>query len=107
MPSKSPLIFPSEQKLLTGFGERIRLARLRRKLSAETVATRAGISRMTLSRAEGGTASVTIGTYLRILSVLHLAEDLERVASDDKLGRRLQDLGLPTPKRVSKRNDKT
>ena len=107
MPSKPPLVFPSEQKLLSEFGERIRLARLRRKLSAQVVATRAGISRMTLSRAEGGASSVTIGTYLRILSVLHLEEDLALMAADDKLGRRLQDLGLPTPRRASKRSDKT
>ena len=107
MPSKPPLAFPSEQKLLTEFGERIRLARLRRKLAAEVVATRAGISRMTLSRAEGGAPSVTLGTYLRILSVLHLEDDLALLAADDKLGRRLQDLGLPTPKRASRRSDKT
>ena len=54
MLSKPEPIFPSEQKILINLGERIRLARLRRGLSAETVAERSSISRMTLHRAEKG-----------------------------------------------------
>jgi transcriptional regulator with XRE-family HTH domain len=100
MPSKPPLLFPAEQKRLAALGERLRLARLRRRFSMATVAARANISRTTLQRAEQGSAAVTMGTYARILLVLNLAEDLDQVASDDRLGRRLQDLGLPTPRRV-------
>jgi hypothetical protein len=37
--------FPQEQKLLSELGERLKLARLRRKLSSVVVAQRAGISR--------------------------------------------------------------
>ena len=44
-----------------------------------------------------------MGTYLRILSVLQLADDLEGLAKDDRLGRKLQDLGLPERKRARKR----
>jgi transcriptional regulator with XRE-family HTH domain len=100
MPSKPPLIFPAEQKRLTALGERLRLARLRRALSAEVVAARVGISRMTLSRAEHGAPAVSIAVYARILAVLNLDQDLDLVAADDRLGRRLQDLGLKTPRRV-------
>lgn len=49
---------------------------------------------MTLFRAEKGEASVTIGTYLRILEVLRLSGDIALLAKDDVLGRKLQDLGL-------------
>jgi transcriptional regulator with XRE-family HTH domain len=94
MPGKPPLSFPSEQRLLTDLGERLRLARKRRKLSAATVATRAGVSRTTLNHVEDGNPSVTFGTYLRVLAVLGLEKDLARVAADDPLGRRLQDLAL-------------
>lgn len=94
MPSKSQPIYPSEQKILTNFGERIRLARLRRGLSAEVVAERSSISRMTLHRAEKGLPAVAIGTYLRILAALQLQDDLNLLAKDDVLGRKLQDLEL-------------
>jgi transcriptional regulator with XRE-family HTH domain len=94
MPSKPPIIFPQEQRILVAFGERIRLARLRRKLAATTVAQRAGISRTSLYKAECGDAGVTIGTYLRILAALGLDKDIEALAADDKVGHRLQDLRL-------------
>ena len=102
MPSKPPVVFPLEQRLLSAFGERIRLARLRRKLSATTVALRAGMSRTTLYNAECGDARLTMGSYLRILATLGLESDIDALAADDKLGRKLQDLGLPPPKRKVK-----
>ncbi len=88
-------IFPKEQKLLTAFGERIRLARLRRKISTETMAKRASCSRMTLHKAELGSPTVAFGTYVRILAALHLIDDIDLLARDDELGRRLQDVELP------------
>ena len=102
MPSKAPLAFPSEVKLLADFGERLRLARLRRRLTAVVVAERANISRPTLAKAERGDPSVTLGTYLRILVIYGLEKDLSTVAADDVLGRRLQDLALPAPRKVRK-----
>ncbi len=53
------------------------------------------MSRVTLFRAERGEPAVTLGSYLKILGVLHLESDLEKIAQDDVLGRRLQDLALP------------
>ena len=98
MPAKSQPIFPSEQKILSNFGERLKLARLRRGLSAEVLAERSSISRMTLHRAEKGYGAVAIGTYLRILAALQLQDDLNLLAQDDVLGRRLQDLKLSKQK---------
>lgn len=94
MPTKPQPIFPSEQKILVSLGDRIKLARLRRGLSAETLAERSSISRMTLHRAEKGYAAVALGTYLRILAALQLQDDFNLLAKDDELGRRLQDLEL-------------
>lgn len=96
-------IFPKEQKVLSDFGERIRLARLRRSISAETMAKRASCSRMTLHKAELGSPTVAFGTYLRILAALHLVEDINLLARDDEVGRRLQDLDLP--KRRVRKNE--
>lgn len=94
MPSKKQPVFPAERKLLAEFGERLKLARLRRKISAETLAERSSISRMTLHRAEQGSPAVSMGTYLRILAALHLQDDIHLLAADDKLGRKLQDIEL-------------
>jgi hypothetical protein len=55
-----------------------------------------------LFRAEQGHPAIALGTLLRILQVLGLEQDLTRVASDDIVGRRLQDLGLPSRVRASK-----
>lgn len=95
-------IFPKEQKVLTEFGERIRLARLRRNISTETMAIRAACSRMTLHKAELGSPTVAFGTYARILAALHLLDDISLLARDDELGRRLQDLEMPK-RRVRKK----
>lgn len=102
MPGSAPLAFPSEARLLADLGERLRLARLRRRLNAVVVAARANISRPTLAKAERGDPSVTLGTYLRILAIYGLENDLSIVAGDDVLGRRLQDLALPAPRKGRK-----
>ena len=84
-------------------GENIKLARLRRKLTAEQVAERAGISRRTLVSVEKGTPGVAMGIYLQVLFVLGLADDFSKIASNDTLGRKLQDAKLTSPKhRVKK-----
>jgi transcriptional regulator with XRE-family HTH domain len=100
VPAKQPPLFPTLAASATDFGERLRLARLRRRFPAATVAARAGIARATLSRAEHGDPSVALGTYLRILRVLSLESDISLLARDDELGRKLQDLGLPTRRRA-------
>jgi transcriptional regulator with XRE-family HTH domain len=58
------------------------------------VAERANISRPTLVSIEKGNPNVTIGAYIKVLSVLGLENDIMEVAKDDKLGRRLQDAKL-------------
>ena len=80
-----------EAALLEALGERLRLARRRRNKTAHQVAVEAGITRVTLRRVEAGAPGVLMGTYLRVLTTLGLAQDLNIVARDDMLGRRLQD----------------
>ena len=99
MPAKQPPVYPTQKRLLTALGERLRLARLRRKLTVDIACQRAGISRMTLFRAEAGSPAIALGTLLRILAVLGLEGDLELIARDDKAGRLLQDQALPIRRR--------
>lgn len=82
---------PTLTKLAAGLGQRIELARCRRDLSATLFAERVGISRNTLARLESGDPAVALGTYLKALRVLGLEGDINNVASDDNLGRKLQD----------------
>lgn len=95
-------MFPSQSKLLAAFGERLRVARLRRKIGIDLMCERAGLSRMTLYRMEQGSAAVSLGMYLNVLAVLKLESDLDLVARDDALGRLLQDNALPARRRISK-----
>lgn len=89
--------------MLQTLGENIHLARLRRDLSSEQVAERAGMARNTLIKIERGDEGVAIGMYFRVLIVLGLQDDLLLIARDDVLGRKLQDIGLTTPRRASKK----
>lgn len=103
MSKKSTVIMPETQKILTIMGEQIKIARLRRRLSVELVAERAGISRATLWSVEKGTPSVSMGTYAAVLHALNgMDRDLLLVAKDDELGRKLQDLSLPVRMRAPK-----
>jgi transcriptional regulator with XRE-family HTH domain len=108
MKKRNTILLPRAQKPISVLGENIKLARLRRKFSAEQVAERANISRPTLVSIEKGNPNVTIGAYVKVLSVLGLENDIMEVAKDDKLGRRLQDAKLIVRKRAPKiyKNDK-
>jgi len=89
--------------LLDGLGAHLKLARLRRKYSAETVAERAGTARRTLSKVEQGDPAVALGIYARVMQVLRLEDDLALLAKDDELGRKLQDAGIIAKLRAPKR----
>lgn len=103
MERKRPAIFPRVKRNLAVFGTNLKLARLRRKISAELMAERADISRTTLYEVEKGTETVSIGAYISVLRVLGMDEEITKLALDDELGRKLQDIGLLVKKRAPKR----
>ena len=94
MNSKKAILLPKYQKIFDEIGENIKLARKRRKLTADQVSERAGIHRATLYRVEKGDPSVAIGIYFNIFRVLNLDKDFSQLAADDPFGRKLQDLDL-------------
>ena len=104
MARESIILLPQLQKNLSLVGEQLRLARLRRKLSAARVAERAGISRPALLAIEKGTASVSMGAYVQVLFVLGLDRTILRLAEDDVLGRKLQDADLLVKERAPKQS---
>lgn len=94
MANRKQTLFPKHLKILGQMGENIKLARKRRKLTTVQVAERADIVRSTLYLIEKGDPSVGIGAYFNVMRVLGLQEDFLKLAADDELGRKLQDLAL-------------
>jgi transcriptional regulator with XRE-family HTH domain len=104
MGRETSTLLPKHERLLADLGENLRLARLRRKLSAEQVAERAGVSRTTLHLIEHGSAGTSLGKLVQVLAVLGLEQDLSAVGIDDVLGRKLEDARLTeTRRRAPKR----
>jgi len=108
MGRKSVIIMPETKEILETMGEQIKMARLRRRISARLAAERAGISRATLWAVEKGSPSVSVGIYAAALHSLNgMDKDLLLIAKDDELGRKLQDLELPIRKRAPQRRGNT
>ncbi len=103
MAKKKIILLPKTKRILQTVGENIKLARLRRKLSAEQLAERANIARTTLHSIEKGAETVNIGGYLMVMMILGLEKDFLLLAKDDNLGRKLQDAQLPNRERAPRK----
>ncbi|MBK5202881.1 MAG: helix-turn-helix transcriptional regulator [Prolixibacteraceae bacterium] len=103
MKSKGTNYTQKQKNILTTLGENIKLARLRRKLSIRSMAERAGMATSTLGNIENGSPSVSLGSYLQVLSVLRLEDDILLIADKDPVGRQIQDAGLIVKKRAPKK----
>lgn len=100
---RSQVLLPKQRRRMAHFGERLKLARLRRRLSAEQVSERAGISRATLYKIELGEPNVAMGSFFQVMRVLGLETDFDQLAEDDVFGRKLQDMNLLPKQRAPKR----
>jgi transcriptional regulator with XRE-family HTH domain len=96
-------ILPALGRTLRGVGQKLKAARLRRRYAADMVAQRAGIARATLFRIEQGDPGVSFGNYARVMQALRLEKDLNLLAADDELGRKLQDAEMGVRARAPRR----
>jgi transcriptional regulator with XRE-family HTH domain len=94
-------LFPDTERRARALGERLKAARLRRRMSESDMATRVLVSRSTLRRLEAGDLAVSIAVLARVLEVLTLDGDLDELANNDDLGHRLADARTPRPHRSS------
>ncbi|MFL9863087.1 helix-turn-helix transcriptional regulator [Paraburkholderia fungorum] len=101
MAKKTAPLLPGTELRLQQLGERLRLGRLRRRLTGKQVAERAGMTPVTLRSLEKGSSGVTIGAYLAVMQVLGAEKDLDLLLKDDPLGRNLQDAALPRRSRAT------
>lgn len=92
--NRSAVVFPKNKRLLEQLGENIKLACKRRGYTQVLISERTGLSRLTIRKIEKGDPTVSIGHYVAVLGVLGLADDFAKVARDDELGRKLQDIKL-------------
>ena len=95
MRPKKTILLPKAAKSLAIFGENLRLARIRRRITAAMMCERAGVSHATLTAIERGQGSVSMAGYMSVLFCLNFHRDIEKVAGNDVLGRELQDIDLP------------
>ena len=71
----------SDEAILREMGERLRTERLNRNLTVDEVATRAGVSPVTMYKVESG-ANHSLKTLLRILRALNLLNRVDALLPD-------------------------
>ena len=74
--------------IILKLGERIRIARKRRAMTMEDMASRMFVTRRTLARLENGDPGVSLAVFTSALWVLGFDKDLHHVAApeQDKIG---------------------
>lgn len=94
---KTSIIPIPVKKVLKKLGSDIKEARIRRKISMEIMAERAGITRPTLTKVEQGDATTSMGIYAKVIFVLGLEDNLADIADirNDKVGIMIESKELP------------
>ena len=102
MAKKSTILTSEMERTLEKMGFRIKNARLRRNITAEEIADRAGISKGTLTSIEKGVSSVSIGAYASVLYTLGMEKDLELIATDEEGKQKFEKMYLKRRERAAK-----
>ena len=71
-----------ERQLLLQLGDRLKRLRKAQGVGTVEMALRAGISRNTLRAVEAGDPTPSIGTYLRLMSIMGISGELALLAGD-------------------------
>lgn len=94
---------PVAAERMRRLGARLRSARRNRRMTETELAARTLTTRPTIRKLEMGDPSVSMAVLVETLQVLGLDADLDLIAKDDDLGRRLADARLPRPRRPASR----
>ena len=84
MSRKKVILEPNTEDKLRKMGQRIKKARLRRNISAESISKEAGIGESTFYAIEHGVSTVSLGAYAAVLFTLGLDNDLDVIAVDEE-----------------------
>lgn len=102
MRNRRIVLSANTQQSLSKMGNNIRKARLRKNISAMSLAKMSGISHDTLAAIEKGRSTVSIGGYAIVLETLGLEKDFEAVAYDEEGRKEYWDDNLFFRKRATK-----
>ncbi len=95
---------PDAANFVSHLGKHIQIARKRRKMTLDDMASRMFVTRKTLSRLENGDPGVSVAVLASALWVLGFEKDLMEIATPekDKVGIHLERQRLPKRVRPSK-----
>ncbi len=95
---------PKVAQVISRLGENIRIARKRRAMTLDDMASRVFVTRKTLSRLENGDPGVSMAVVASALWVLGLDKDLQGIADpeQDRVGIHRERQRLPKRVRPSK-----
>jgi len=95
------------EKSIAQLGERIRIARKRRALTMDEMASRMFVTRKTLARLEKGSPGISLGVFATALWVLGLEKEFFEIALPEKdmIGLFHEKKRLPERVRKSTKND--
>lgn len=104
-PTKTDALPFEVRSLAETLGQRIRVARLRRRMEQELLASACGVTRRTIWRIETGEPGVAFGTILTVLWKLGLLKSAASIADPDhdEHGKTLEAAQLP--QRARRNND--
>ena len=91
------------KKALQTLGNNLKEARIKRRITMALLAERAGVTMVTLAKIEKGDAAVSLGIYAKILFILGLLDNLNKLAdpTTDTVGKMLEEERLPKRVRLS------
>ena len=81
-------------EMFTKLGFRLKIARLKRKISQKEVCRILNISRATFQRVESGCDTVAIGTYIKYLTYLGFGDEFNTFVTKDVIGDRFTNYDL-------------
>ncbi|MCK5323303.1 MAG: helix-turn-helix transcriptional regulator [Desulfobulbaceae bacterium] len=98
---------PEAATIISQMGERIKIARKRRAITMEDMASRMFVTRKTLARLENGDPGVSLAVFTSALWVLGLEKDLHEIGvpEHDKVGLYRERLRLPERVRPTESKD--
>ena len=105
MSRKTVILESNTEEKLKKIGQRIKKARLRRNISAETISKKAGIGESTFYAIERGKSTVSIGAYVAVLAALGLDSDLEAIALDESGKKLFWEQNLVSRKRAKRQRE--
>lgn len=105
MSRKTVILESNTEEKLKKIGQRIKKARLRRNISAETISKKAGIGESTFYAIERGKSTVSIGAYVAVLAALGLDSDLDAIALDESGKKLFWEQNLVSRKRAKRQRE--